>query len=229
VAVKIGDIFPVIKQCAIPRQLLPYDPINYRPWFWIEAGLKALEQQTTEETGRAIVVKTTAKAKAPGPPKAKAKAPHPPKAKAKAPHPPKAKVEAPGPPEAEAKVPEPQDNPPKQENIVPDSLDLPHDENHETVTRHQLPGEAASSVRIALPSEKLFVPTPLQGKILEALTKTIMQTKDLAKACKCDGPRLFKPGGVKELMDVGLVAHRNGVGYYRPDKPPPNAVLLPEQ
>jgi hypothetical protein len=75
----------------------------------------------------------------------------------------------------------------------------------------------------------VFVPTPLQEAILKALSGIVMQTRALAIACKCDEPRLFKPGGIKDLTDAGLVEHKDGVGYYRPDKPPPNAVILRSQ
>ena len=34
----------------------------------------------------------------------------------------------------------------------------------------------------------------------------------------------YKPGGLKELRDRGLVAHKPGVGYYRPDAPPPTSL-----
>jgi len=34
-----------------------------------------------------------------------------------------------------------------------------------------------------------------------------------------DRRRLFKAGGLKELKEIGLVAHHRRLGYYRPDAP----------
>jgi hypothetical protein len=78
-------------------------------------------------------------------------------------------------------------------------------------------------------NQELFVPTPLQEKILVALKGTALQTKALATACKCDETRLFKRGGIEELKEVGRVSHKDGVGYFRPDKPPPCAVRVRRQ
>ena len=39
-----------------------------------------------------------------------------------------------------------------------------------------------------------------------------------------DGSRLYKKtreGDIYELMDLGRVANKPRLGYYRPDKPPP--------
>ncbi len=96
--------------------------------------------------------------------------------------------------------------------------------------RRRSSGQPAPPGGSAAPSRKVLVPTPLQEKILKALEGTAMQTKALATACDCDETKLFKRGGIKELMgDAGLVEHTGGVGYYRPDKPPSNAVILPSQ
>ena len=76
--------------------------------------------------------------------------------------------------------------------------------------------------------QSVFVPSLLQKAILKALDGKALPTKALAIACKCDEPELFKPGGIKELMapEVNLVAHKETVGYYRPDAPPPEAIIL---
>lgn len=68
-----------------------------------------------------------------------------------------------------------------------------------------------------------FVPTPLQLAILAALDGRSLKKEQLAAACKKEASRLYRVGGIKELMkeEIGLVAHKPGAGYYRPDAPPP--------
>lgn len=69
------------------------------------------------------------------------------------------------------------------------------------------------------------VVTPLQERILAALHGRALKKEPLAdEVCKGQGRTLYKPGGIKELQEKGLVAHLHTVGYYRPDSPPPNAV-----
>jgi hypothetical protein len=71
------------------------------------------------------------------------------------------------------------------------------------------------------PSEK-FVPTDFQRRILRALDKKGLKKQELAaEVCGEEGSRLYKPGGIKELMELDLVRNKRGVGYYRPDAPPP--------
>lgn len=66
-----------------------------------------------------------------------------------------------------------------------------------------------------------FVPTPLQRAILDALNGQALKKDALAKAvCGGDDSRLYKAGGLKELRERGLIEHKHGVGYYRPDAPP---------
>lgn len=70
-----------------------------------------------------------------------------------------------------------------------------------------------------------FVPTPLQAAILKALNGSALKKQPLAlEVCGGEGTRLYKPGGINELRAEGLVDHRNGVGYFRPDAPPPYSV-----
>ena len=72
-----------------------------------------------------------------------------------------------------------------------------------------------------------FVPTPLQQSILNALDGKALKKQCLADAiCAGEASRLYRPGGIKELKDIGKVQHKYGVGYYRPDAPPPNALDL---
>jgi hypothetical protein len=69
-----------------------------------------------------------------------------------------------------------------------------------------------------------FLPTPLQKNILQKLNGRALKKEQLAHECECDPSRLYRSGGIKELRDYGLVAHKHGVGYFRPDAPPPGAV-----
>jgi len=94
----------------------------------------------------------------------------------------------------------------------------------------KLDGELAEAqVPTGSVAPELFVPTPLQERILAALDGRALQTKALAKASACEETKLFKPGGVSELKEVGLVAHKDGVGYFRPDKPPAGALYVRKQ
>jgi hypothetical protein len=66
-----------------------------------------------------------------------------------------------------------------------------------------------------------FVPNVFQHSILVALDGRAMNKQALAdEVCKGDGKRLYKPGGLTELRGAGLVAHKHGLGFYRPDAPP---------
>ncbi len=68
-----------------------------------------------------------------------------------------------------------------------------------------------------------FVPTTLQCSILAALDGKALKKQGLADVvCGGEGTRLYKAGGLKELRktDPKLVDHKNGLGYYRPDRPP---------
>jgi hypothetical protein len=71
----------------------------------------------------------------------------------------------------------------------------------------------------------VFVPTPLQKQILDRLKGRSLTKDSLAEACRCDGSRLYRPGGLSELMARGLVRNKRGVGYFRPDDPPPGSIV----
>lgn len=87
---------------------------------------------------------------------------------------------------------------------------------------------AASGNVPANSTETLFVPTPLQKNILESLDGTALTKTPLAKVvCGGEWQRLYKPGGIKELKAAGLVDNKRGVGYFRPDAPPPGSVMVP--
>ncbi len=73
----------------------------------------------------------------------------------------------------------------------------------------------------------LIVPTPFQRNILRALDGRALKKLQLAaEVCggEDNGNILYRPGGLRELMDRGVVAMKRGVGFYRPDKPPPHSL-----
>ena len=88
--------------------------------------------------------------------------------------------------------------------------------------------QAPTSDRVQEPTNDTpFVPTPLQERILKALDGKALKKQKLAdEVCNGEGTTLYRPGGIKELRDLGLVNHKPGVGYYRPNKPPPNAMQV---
>lgn len=63
--------------------------------------------------------------------------------------------------------------------------------------------------------------TALQQGILEALDGTALRSRELDLEIKANG-RLYKKGGLTELMEQGRVLSDRRVGYYRPDRPPEN-------
>ncbi len=73
------------------------------------------------------------------------------------------------------------------------------------------------------PQEQLVL-TSFQKSILEALNGQGLTKPKLADKLKCEERRLYKNGGIKDLMAAGLVANKRGVGYYRPDAPPHGTV-----
>lgn len=71
-----------------------------------------------------------------------------------------------------------------------------------------------------------FVPHLLQKAILRALDGRALKKEALADACDVDPRRLYKPGALSELVDLGIVKNKRGIGYYRPDASPPDAIEL---
>ena len=72
-----------------------------------------------------------------------------------------------------------------------------------------------------------LVPTPFQLTILKALNGRALKKMDLAReVCggEGNGNLLYREGGIRELRNRGLVTHKHGPGFYRPDAPPPNAI-----
>jgi hypothetical protein len=71
-----------------------------------------------------------------------------------------------------------------------------------------------------------LVLTNHQCAILKALEGRALKKEELAEACKLDPSRLYRRGYLKELKGARLVLHKMGVGYYRPDAPPPDTINL---
>jgi hypothetical protein len=70
-----------------------------------------------------------------------------------------------------------------------------------------------------------FVPTPLQKEILMALDGKALTQSKLEEATKTDRAQLQRKNGLKGLISSGRVVHGGrGVGYFRPDAPPPSAM-----
>ncbi len=65
-----------------------------------------------------------------------------------------------------------------------------------------------------------FVATPFQEAILRALDGKALRT-DALGARVGDRGRLYKPGGLRELQERGMVCNHPRLGHYRPDVPPP--------
>jgi hypothetical protein len=66
----------------------------------------------------------------------------------------------------------------------------------------------------------------LQQAIFAALNGKALKKQPLAdEVSGGEGTRLYRKDGIKELIAAGLVAKKNGIGYYRPDAPPPGLVI----
>jgi len=77
------------------------------------------------------------------------------------------------------------------------------------------------------PLAEPFIPTVPQTAILRALDGRALKKTELAAEVFGDeghGNRLYRPRCLTELRERNLVAHKNGVGFYRPDAPPSGAI-----
>lgn len=79
------------------------------------------------------------------------------------------------------------------------------------------------------PKQDVPPPTPMneiQQNIFAVLKGQAMKGGKLAdKVCAGDARRLYsrgkkKPGLLKEMITAGLIEHKHGLGYFRPDAPP---------
>lgn len=68
-------------------------------------------------------------------------------------------------------------------------------------------------------SSRTFAPNAFQDRICDALAGKLLTAEQLGEAVG-DRRKLFRPGGVRELMEAGWVRKRPGGGYYMPDDPP---------
>jgi hypothetical protein len=68
-----------------------------------------------------------------------------------------------------------------------------------------------------------FITSDLQKKILNALDGRSLTAQKLADEIGIDSSRLYEPGGIKELMQLGGVTNTRGKGhgYSRVDSAPP--------
>ncbi len=70
-----------------------------------------------------------------------------------------------------------------------------------------------------------IVMSTFQQSIYRALDGVALKKNDLSdRVCPDDPSRLYKPNGLQEMRSRGLVSHKRGLGFYRPDRPPPTAV-----
>jgi hypothetical protein len=78
--------------------------------------------------------------------------------------------------------------------------------------------------KLSSPSGMLF--SRLQLKIQELLSGQAMTADNLAHELGCDRRTLYKPGGINELCDKGIVANDKKIGgYYLPKRPPESLFL----
>ena len=78
----------------------------------------------------------------------------------------------------------------------------------------------------AAPQPDVLLLHPFQESILKALDGRALNKAALAReVCGREdyGNLLYRPKGLKGLRDLELVKHKRGIGFYRPDSPPPNA------
>jgi hypothetical protein len=89
-----------------------------------------------------------------------------------------------------------------------------------TGQQQTLPLPAPATVPAETPEEFVpFHPTAFQQAILRALEGKALRKQALGAAVG-DVGRLYRPHGLPELRERGLVVHSDRVGFYRPDSPP---------
>jgi hypothetical protein len=75
---------------------------------------------------------------------------------------------------------------------------------------------------VSPPPEPDFIPTRRQKALLEALEGRALRSDAWAERSKVEKSGLMR--AKKELQARGLVKHHKGLGFYRPDAPPPELV-----
>ncbi|MFV1968386.1 MAG: hypothetical protein ACC628_23425 [Pirellulaceae bacterium] len=105
-----------------------------------------------------------------------------------------------------------------QKNLVPENRDVAKLAASDEMDTNPRP--TPPSAVDAMPEEPL---TDLQKAILKALDGRALKADPLAdEVSGGDRRRLYKPGGIKDIRKAGMVKHKHGVGYYRPDRRPPD-------
>lgn len=79
----------------------------------------------------------------------------------------------------------------------------------------------ASAIPIANPTVDNLPLHPRQQAILDALKCRALQTKALVKAAGVSDQKQFFRDYLSPLKEKGLVMNKRGIGYFRPDAPPP--------
>jgi hypothetical protein len=77
-------------------------------------------------------------------------------------------------------------------------------------------------LNVSPPPEPDFIPTGRQKAMLEALEGRALRSDAWAESSKVEKSGLMR--AKKELQARGLVKHHKGLGFYRPDAPPPGLV-----
>jgi hypothetical protein len=70
--------------------------------------------------------------------------------------------------------------------------------------------------------QELMFLTPNQRAILDALDGQAMKTSKLSRVTKIDRSKLFRRQCLAGLKESGRVRNIRGLGFYRPDRPPPD-------
>ena len=60
-----------------------------------------------------------------------------------------------------------------------------------------------------------------QANILKALDGKALTKDQIAGALSCDSSQLYQKQRIANLIKWGMVVHKTGIGYYRPNAMPP--------
>jgi hypothetical protein len=94
------------------------------------------------------------------------------------------------------------------------------------IPRPQWDNEKDEFVYNGIVRPKPFVGSRLQIAIYKALEGRALTKQALAnEVLGGEGTRLYKKNGIKEMIEEGFVVQKDGVGYYRPDAPPPELTI----
>jgi hypothetical protein len=97
------------------------------------------------------------------------------------------------------------------------------DQRQALIGKAHLLRERILTVKQSLAGQPEFIPNDFQWAILKALQGRALKKQQLAaEVCGGEGTRLYRKGGIKELMAARKVANKPRFGYYRPDALPPS-------